>query len=102
MAKTSKRHAVPKEPIATPPGKNASHGPAPEPRNDALEGEGSYSATERYNAGVQKTVESGRVEELAKRARRAVDHDDADELGQARRAASHGHSVRSNSGVGHR
>lgn len=48
-----------------------------------VEGEGSYEATRRYDKGVQQTIESGRVPDLAKKARQAIDGPDAAELLEA-------------------
>ena len=71
-------------------------------RNESeLEGEGSYSATERYNAGVQKTVESGKVDDLARKAKKALEGPEGRELSKAREAASHGKSLPKNPGTGH-
>jgi hypothetical protein len=44
-------------------------------RKPANEGEGSYTGTRRYNAGVREFVKSGAVEPAAKEARRAVDEE---------------------------
>lgn len=63
---------IPTEPSAKPKG-------APGP----IEGEGSYEASRRYDNGVQQTIESGRVPDLAKKARRAIDGPDAAELIEA-------------------
>lgn len=44
-----------------------------EQKAEPLEGEGSYTATHNYNAGVKKSVSKGRSEELAKKAKDALD-----------------------------
>jgi hypothetical protein len=48
-----------------------------------VEGEGSYSATRAYDAGVEKTVKSGKVEQKAQEAKRAVDGAEGVELRKA-------------------
>jgi hypothetical protein len=62
--------------------------------NSELEGEGSYTATEHYNAGVEKTVKSGKVDELAKKAEKALDGPEGKELARASEAAKKGHSLK--------
>lgn len=67
-------------------GKNpATNESSVKPKNapGGIEGEGSYEATRRYDKGVQETVESGRVPDLAKQARRAIDGPEAAELIEA-------------------
>lgn len=51
------------------------------------EGEGSRSADQHYRQGVQKTVESGKVGELAKKAKEAVEGPEGDELRRAEEEA---------------
>lgn len=51
------------------------------------EGEGSRSADRHYREGVQKTVESGKVGELAKKAKEAVDGQEGDALRKAEKDA---------------
>ncbi len=46
-------------------------------------GEGNPDAARRYDAGVEKTVKEGRTEELAKRAKEALESDQGDELRRA-------------------
>lgn len=48
-----------------------------------LEGEGSYSATRRYNQHVGDAIDAGNVEEAAEEARRAVDGAEGEELKRA-------------------
>jgi hypothetical protein len=62
--------------------KPAHDAPATTPKKP-VEGEGSYEATRRYDKGVQQTIESGRVPDLAKKARRAIEGPDAAELTEA-------------------
>jgi hypothetical protein len=63
------------------PGKNNQQG------QQQNEGEGSKSADRHYREGVQKTVESGKVDELAKKAKEAVDGQECDALRQAEKEA---------------
>ena len=57
-----------------------------------VEGEGSYSATRRYDEGVQRSVAKGDVERLAKEAAQALDGPEGDELRRAEQAAKRGHA----------
>lgn len=54
--------------------------PAPETQN---EGEGSRTAARRYNTGAGKMATSGKVEELARKAKEALDGEEGDELKRA-------------------
>jgi hypothetical protein len=66
---------------------------APEPTHEAgLEGEGSYTATHRYDEGVARSVAAGKSEELGKKAAKALDGPEGDELREAEKAAKQGHS----------
>jgi hypothetical protein len=56
-----------------------------------VEGEGSYEATHRYNAGLEKSVAEGRASELAKAANQALDGPEAGALRAAEAAAKAGH-----------
>jgi len=49
-------------------------------KDDRIEGEGSYSGTKAYNDAIEKFVKSGKVDEAAKEARRALDSKEAAEL----------------------
>jgi len=49
-------------------------------KDDCIEGEGSYSGTKAYNDATEKFVKSGKVDEAAKEARRALDSKEAAEL----------------------
>lgn len=62
---------------------NAKPDAQPPKPNAGVEGEGSYEAARRYDEGVQKTVQSGKVPDLAKKARRAIDGPDKAELIEA-------------------
>lgn len=57
-----------------------------------IEGEGSYTATHNYNAGVAKSVKSGKSDEQAKAAKKALDGKDGAELKRAEaEGKSHSH-----------
>ncbi len=64
---------------------------APEPTEE-LEGEGSYTATHRYDEGVARSVAAGKSEELGKKAAKALDGPEGEELREAEKAAKQGHS----------
>ena len=58
-----------------------------------VEGEGSYSAARDYDAGVEKTVKSGKVEQKAQEAKHASEGAEGAELRKAEAAGkrhSHG------------
>jgi hypothetical protein len=55
-----------------------------------VEGEGSYSATRRYNAGLKKHIESADVDELAEAAREALEGEEGQELRDAEERAKRG------------
>jgi len=55
-----------------------------------LEGEGSYSATRRYNKHLGDAVASGDLEEGAERARRAVEGPEGPQLKRAAEQAKRG------------
>jgi hypothetical protein len=48
-----------------------------------LEGEGSYSATRRYNQHLGEAIDSGDIETAADEARRAIDGPEGSELKRA-------------------
>jgi hypothetical protein len=54
---------------------------------EALEGEGSYTATHNYDAGVAKSVSEGKSEELAKKAKQALEGPEGKELRAAEKKA---------------
>jgi len=62
-------------------------GPGPETQN---EGEGSRSAARRYDAGAEKMAKSGKVDDLAKKAKEALDGEEGDELERAENEAQKG------------
>ena len=59
-------------------------------KTPGVEGEGSYSATHRYNAGVKKSVEAGNTEALAEDARKALEGPEGEALREAERIAKRG------------
>jgi hypothetical protein len=60
-----------------------------------IEGEGSYSATRAYNAGLAKSVKAGHSEELGEKASKAFDGPKGDSLREAERTGKTGHAKRS-------
>jgi hypothetical protein len=58
----------------------------------ALEGEGSYTATHRYQQGLERSVQHGDSEQLAAKAAKALDGPEGEELREAERDAKQGHS----------
>lgn len=72
--------------------------PPPTKKNDTpkptkgVEGEGSYEATHRYNEGLSKSIERGDGEKLAKKAAKALDGTEGDELLEAAEKAKKGQS----------
>lgn len=59
-------------------------------KKSGLEGEGSYSATRKYNEGLAKHQKQANVDELAKRARKAVEGSEAGELRRAEEQGKRG------------
>ena len=59
-------------------------------KKSGLEGEGSYSATRKYNEGLAKHQKQANVEELAKSARKAVDGPEGGELRRAEEQGKRG------------
>lgn len=62
-----------------------------------VEGEGSYTATHRYNERLKKQLESQDVEPLAEEARQALEGDEREELEEAERLAKQGRSLKQGS-----
>ncbi|CAN5717586.1 hypothetical protein BH09MYX1_BH09MYX1_00160 [soil metagenome] len=56
-------------------------------KSSAIEGEGSYTATHNYNDGVKKSVEAGKTEELAEKAKKALDGKEGASLKEAEQEA---------------
>jgi len=50
---------------------------------DGVQGEGNYDATHRYNEGLRKSVEKGDADELAEKAKKALEGKEGDELRDA-------------------
>jgi hypothetical protein len=50
---------------------------------DGVQGEGNYDATRRYDEGVKQSVEKGNTEELAEKAKKALEGPEGDELRKA-------------------
>jgi hypothetical protein len=67
------------------------HDPQP-PSEEAVEGEGSYTATRRYNERLKKHVEDNDSEELGEQAKQALEGDERAELEEAERRAKRGPS----------
>lgn len=55
-----------------------------------LQGEGNYDATHNYNDGVAKSVEEGTAEELAEKAKKALESTEGDGLRRAEERAKRG------------
>jgi hypothetical protein len=55
-----------------------------------IEGEGSYAATRRYNAGVAAHVRSADVAQLGKKAAKALDGAEGPELAKAEKLGKRG------------
>jgi len=55
-----------------------------------LEGEGSYAATRRYNAGLAEHVRSANVAQLGKKAAKALDGPEGPELEKAEKLGKRG------------
>jgi len=56
----------------------------------AVEGEGSYSATRRYNKHLGEAIESGELDQGAEAARRAVEGPEGEQLARAAEQAKRG------------
>lgn len=57
---------------------------------DGVQGEGNYDATHHYNEGVEKSVEKGNAEELAKKAKKALEGPEGDALRKAEEEGKRG------------
>jgi hypothetical protein len=66
---------------------NQEHDPEPTDRTDepagTSEGEGSRTAARRYDEGVAETIASGKVEEAAEEAEKAIDGPEGEALREA-------------------
>ena len=56
------------------------------------QGEGNYEAARQFQKSQHEFAQSGRVEDKAREAEKALDGDEGEELEQARRAAAKGES----------
>ena len=56
----------------------------------AVEGEGSYTGTRRYNERLKKHIENADTEELGEQAKRALEGDERAELEEAEQRAKRG------------
>jgi hypothetical protein len=65
----------------------------PQEKAPELEGEGSYTATRRYDEGLQRSVAKGDAERLGEEAARALDGPEGADLRKAAEAAKHGHKA---------
>jgi hypothetical protein len=72
------------------PHKPASPQPKQSPQPTQVEGEGSYTASRRYNEGVKKHVETEDTEGLAEAAREALEGEEGDELRDAEQRGKRG------------
>ena len=77
------------KPSAPRAGNNTPRKPA-SPQPAQVEGEGSYTASRRYNEGVKKHVETENVEELAEAAREALEGEEGQELRDAEQRGKRG------------
>lgn len=59
-------------------------------KSNGVEGEGSYTATRRYNEHLKKHLETQDTETLAEEARKALEGDEKAELEDAERRAKRG------------
>jgi hypothetical protein len=64
------------------------------PASANVEGEGSYTATHRYNEKLKKQMESADIEGLAEEARKALEGKEGDELREAEQRAKKGPPAR--------
>ena len=64
--------------------------PATQKPTDDIEGEGSYTATHNYDAGVEKSVERGDYEKLGQEAAKALDGPEGKDLKAAEQAGKQG------------
>jgi len=75
----TKKTPVTKDPKANPSAEAKSkHAPG-----SGVEGEGSYTATHRYNAGLKESMQRGDSDALAQEAKEALDGPEGEELRKA-------------------
>ena len=63
-------------------------------KKNQVEGEGSYTASRRYRAGLEKSVAAGKSDELARKAQKAYDGKEGKELRKAEQQAKKGKKPR--------
>ena len=68
--------------IATGDRMSTNQNPKTQPDGDRI-GEGNPDAARRYNEGVEKTVQGGQVDELAEKAKKALEGSEGKDLRQA-------------------
>ncbi len=78
----SEKNTAPKMPKMDVP-KNADSADKTEKPGLENEGEGNKTAARNYDAGVEKFVRAGKVDEAAEKAKRAVDGDEGEDLRRA-------------------
>jgi len=61
---------------------------------NGIEGEGSYSGTQAYNAGLARFLKNGKVDKAAKEARRALDSQEGKDLKAAEAKGKAGHPAK--------
>ncbi len=61
-----------------------------DPKTSGVQGEGNYDATHNYNDGVKKSVEKGNAEELAEKAKKALEGPEGDALRAAEEKGKQG------------
>jgi hypothetical protein len=54
-----------------------------DPKTNGVQGEGNYDATHHYNDGLKKSVEKGNADELAEKAKKALEGPEGEELRKA-------------------
>jgi hypothetical protein len=61
-----------------------------DPKTNGVQGEGNYDATRRYNEGLSKSVEKGDSDELAEKAKKALEGPEGEELREAEEIGKQG------------
>lgn len=85
------RNTTSEKPRNQPPSPPSSRGKkTPPDQGAAVEGEGSYTATHRYNEGLQEHVKHHDVEAEAEEAREALEGDEREELEAAEEQGKRG------------
>ena len=62
----------------------------PKTNGDGVQGEGNYDATRNYDAGVEESVKKGNAEELAKKAKKALEGSEGGALRKAEEEGKRG------------